>query len=78
MTDDVIARIEPLIRSLFDEYTGPVTPGLNAKDVAQWDSLGHVQFIVMIEQEFGMRFSIGEIADLKNIGELADLVRRKI
>lgn len=78
MTDEVIARIEPLVRSVFDEYGGPVTAALNAHDVEQWDSLGHVQFIVLVEQEFGIRFGMGEIAELKNIGELAALIQRKI
>lgn len=77
MTDEVMARIETLIRALFDEYTGPVTAQLTSHDVEQWDSLGHVQFIVMIEQEFGIRFDIGEIADLKDVGELVALIRRK-
>ncbi len=75
--DQILARIEPIIRSLFDEFAGAVTPALSARDVEQWDSLGHVQFVVMVEQEFGVRFQITEISELDNVGDLAKLVLEK-
>ena len=71
---EIIARIEPIIRDLFDEYEGPVTSALSAKDVVQWDSLANVQLMVMVERAFGVRFSTADIAGLKNIGSLAELV----
>jgi acyl carrier protein len=75
--DEVIGRIEPIIRDLFDEYDGPVAASLSAKDVEQWDSLANVQLVVMVEVAFGIRFATTEIAALNNLGELADLVARK-
>jgi acyl carrier protein len=75
--DDVIARIEPLIRDLFDEYDGPVTPALAAREVEQWDSLANVQLMVMVEQACGVRFATTELSALKNLGDLAALVVRK-
>ena len=71
---EVLAKIEPLFRDLFDEYQGPVTAALSARDVEQWDSLANVQFVVMVEKAFGVRFTVGEIGGLKNLGALADLV----
>ena len=53
---DTFAKVEELIRDLFDEYDGPVTRDLTAKAVPQWDSLGHVQLMVLIEQTYGIRF----------------------
>jgi acyl carrier protein len=71
---EIIARIELIIRDLFDEYDGPVTAGLSAKDVAQWDSLANVQLMVMVERAFGVRFASSDITGLKNLGSLADLI----
>ncbi len=75
--DDIIGRIEPIIRDLFDEYEGPVDASLNADRVAQWDSLANVQLMVMVEKQFGVKFTTGEIAALKTLGDLAALVRAK-
>jgi acyl carrier protein len=75
--DEVVARIEPILRDLFDEYEGPVTAALTANDVEQWDSLANVQLMVMVEAAFRIKFATTEISSLKSLGELADLVARK-
>jgi acyl carrier protein len=74
---NIIARIEPLFRDLFDEYDGPVTAELDARSVEQWDSLANIQLVIMVEKAFGIRFSTQEIARLANLGELATLVAEK-
>jgi acyl carrier protein len=74
---EVIARIEPIMRDLFDEYDGPVTATLTAKDVEQWDSVANVQLIVMVEKAFGVRFAISDLGTMKNLGALADLVVKR-
>jgi acyl carrier protein len=68
--EDDLERITKIVRNLFDEYQGPVTPMLSAPDVAQWNSLMNIQFLVLIEQAFGVRFSSREVGQIKNIGEL--------
>lgn len=75
--DDNLQTITEMIRALFDEYEGPVTRDLSARDVAQWDSLANVQFAVLVERAFGIRFETREIGGFKNIGELLDLVAAK-
>jgi len=65
--DEVIARIEPIFRDLFDEYDGPVVASLTAADVEQWDSLANVQLMVMVERAFGARFSTNDVIDLGNL-----------
>jgi len=75
--DEVIARIEPIFRDLFDEYDGPVVASLTAADVEQWDSLANVQLMVMVERAFGARFSTNDVIDLGNLGELAALIVAK-
>ena len=74
---EALVRIEPIIRDLFDEYDGPVTPELTAAQVEQWDSLANVQLIVMIEKAFGVKFASTEIGALKNLGALTRFVASK-
>jgi acyl carrier protein len=74
---DDLGKMAEIVRSLFDEYRGPVTRELSASDVEQWDSLMNVQLIVLIEQAFRIRFSTREVGQLKNLGELLDAVAAK-
>jgi acyl carrier protein len=76
MRDDLEKAAE-IIRDLFDEYEGPVTRGLSARDVEQWDSLANVQLIVLVEQAFGVRFGTREVGQFNNLGELLDAVDLK-
>lgn len=75
---EILTRLEPLLRDLFDEYEGPVTADLDADAVGQWDSLANVQLMVLIEQTFKIRFRNEEIATLRNLGDLARLVGEKL
>jgi acyl carrier protein len=76
MQDD-LEKIAAIIRDLFDEYEGPVTRDLSAGGIAQWDSLTHVQFVVLVEQALRVRFHAREVAQFKNIGELLDMAALK-
>jgi acyl carrier protein len=72
-----LERITRIVRNLFDEYDGPVTPMLSARDVAQWNSLLNVQFLVLVEKEFGIHFSSREVGQFRNIGELMVALQAK-
>ena len=51
---------------------------MTAKDVPGWDSLSHINLIMDIEEEFGLRFTVDDIADLKDVGEMIQMLDRKI
>ncbi|MBI2420187.1 MAG: acyl carrier protein [Ignavibacteriales bacterium] len=49
-----------------------------ASQVPGWDSLNHINVIVAIEKEFGVRFKSIEVLKCKNIGDLQKLVNTKL
>ena len=73
--DDEWEIITKIVRDLFDEYHGPVTSALSARDVPQWNSLLNIQFLVLIEQAFDIRFSSREVGQLKNVGDLMAVIK---
>ena len=75
--DEVYARIETILRDVFDDDTIRATPELTADDVAEWDSLSHIRLILAVQKEFRTKFSAAEIGGLQNVGALAALVRSK-
>ena len=58
---------------------GRLTIGVqtSARDIPDWDSLRHIELLVAVEQEFRVRFNTGEVAGLKNVGEMVDLIAAK-
>jgi len=73
----VFDTLTPLLRDVFDNDDVVATPELTAKAVEGWDSLGNVRLFLEIEKTYGVRFSATEIASLKNVGQLADLIEKK-
>ena len=48
-----------------------------AKDIKNWDSLAQVALIISIERKFKLRFSVKEVDNLKNIGDMVKLIMVK-
>ena len=72
--DDTLTQI---FRTLFRQPDLELTDELTAKQVPGWDSLNHVNLIIQIEEELGIRFQHAEVASLTNVGDLKALVRSK-
>ena len=71
-------RINAIFRDVFDDENITVTESTIADDVEDWDSLANINLIVTIESEFGIKFSIDEVANMKNVGEMANIIISKV
>lgn len=71
------AKLQLIFRDVLDEPELVVSEELSADQVESWDSLNHVQLMVAIEREFGVRFTTTEIVELKNVGALMTLIQSK-
>ena len=72
------SRLTSVFREVFDDDNLTVTPDLTATRIKGWDSLANVRLFLAIEQGFKIRFSAPEMSGLKNVGELAELIERKV
>jgi len=73
---EMLPRIQRVFDNTFLEQVH-VTPELSADDVEEWDSLIHISLVLAIENEFGIRFRMGEVEATRNVGDLADLIARR-
>ena len=74
---DVSESILEIFRDVFDDPDLIVARETTASDVANCDSMMHVSLMLAVERRFKIRFSSSEVAGLKDVGELEDLVSRK-
>ena len=70
----VYARLNKVFRDVFDDDSITVNPKTTANDIEDWDSLEHITLIAAVEKEFKMKFKMGEISSMKNVGEMASIV----
>lgn len=70
--EEIFKKIEMICRDVFEDETLVVSDETKASDVDGWDSLSHLSLINEIENEFNVKFTLGEITGSKNLGELVD------
>jgi acyl carrier protein len=77
MNDNLWNDLTMIFRESLDNESLTLTEATTAKDVEGWDSITHVLIMVAVEKKFRVKFTAGEIQQLKNVGELAGLIRGK-
>ncbi len=75
--EDVIAQLQELFQDTFQDDEITLMRESSAADIEGWDSLMHVTLVLNVEAGFDVRFTSTEVAVLKTVGELADLIRSK-
>jgi acyl carrier protein len=71
---DRLGRLNQVFRDVFDDDELEISRRTTADDVEGWDSLMHVTLIVNVEKAFKVKFSSSEVAALRDVGELIDLI----
>ncbi len=76
---EIFERLNEVFRDVFDDESITVTERTTAADIEDWDSLSHITLVSAVEDEFRMKFSMKEVVEMKNVGEMAAIVaaRRK-
>jgi acyl carrier protein len=76
--DEIWQRLTAVVRDVFDDDSIVIGPETTAKDIEGWDSLANIELLVAIEKAFNrVKFNTGEVANLRNVGELVAAIKRK-
>ena len=51
--------------------------GLAVGSLPEWDSLGHYNLLLFIEESYGVRFTIEEMSEMKSLNEIAEVLALK-
>lgn len=71
---DIYERLNKVFRDVFDDEEIIVKPETVADDIEDWDSMMHITLVGAVEDEFGIRFKMGEVSTMKNVGEMAEII----
>ncbi len=73
-----LETLEPIFREVFDDKSITLRRETTADDIEEWDSLTHMNLVVALELKFKVKFALGEMQKLKNVGEMLDLINKKL
>ncbi len=63
-------RVQSLLAEAIQVPEQMVTPDMSFGDLPQWDSLGHMEIMLRLEEEFGITIDTDRIAQLISIPEI--------
>ncbi|MGF1498608.1 MAG: acyl carrier protein [Elainellaceae cyanobacterium] len=76
--EEIYEQLNTIFQDVFDDDDITVEDNTSAKDVSGWDSMAHINLVLGVEQEFGIKFKTSEVAQLSNVGEFVDLIQTKL
>lgn len=78
MQASMMEKVQTIFQDVFDDPKLHIDRSSSAATVPGWDSLAHINLVTAIQQEFKIKFALGELEQLKSVGDLLDLMERKI
>lgn len=76
--EEIYEQLNEVFRDVFDDDTIEVNDQTTSRDIEHWDSLEHINLIAAIETQFGMKFTMGQVVTMKNVGEMVDIISSQI
>jgi acyl carrier protein len=73
-----LEQLTDIFRTLFNNPMLVLRDDLTAPEVPGWDSFNHINLVMQVEEDMGLRFTTQEIAALANVGEFKALIARKL
>ncbi|MBQ3842934.1 MAG: acyl carrier protein [Ruminiclostridium sp.] len=75
--DNIYKRLTQVFRDYFDDDSIEIDEDTTADDIDDWDSLSHITLMSAIEDEFGVKFTMGEVSGMENVGEMAEIIKAR-
>ena len=76
--EEIYEQLNEVFRDVFDDDTIEVNDQTTSRDIEDWDSLEHINLIAAIETQCGMKFTMGQVVTMKNVGEMVDIISSQI
>lgn len=75
---EILTKIEEVLSQVLDAEDLQLLEDTTADTVKDWDSINHVRLLVGLERELGLQFETDEVNSVQNVGELIDVIQRKL
>ena len=72
--NEVFSCVQDIFRDIFDVDDLVISNTTNSDEIEDWDSLNHINLVSAIEKEFKIKFALGELMTLKDVGAMVDLM----
>jgi acyl carrier protein len=73
----VLQRVQRIAADVFSVPLAQINAESSADTIESWDSLQHLNFVLAVEQEFGVQFTPEEIEKLISVNTVVQMLETK-
>jgi acyl carrier protein len=77
MTLTILDQVRRLASDLFGVPVNRIMAESSPETIEAWDSTQHLNFVLALEEKYGLQLSPEEMEQMRNVGEAAKLVESK-
>jgi acyl carrier protein len=70
-------KLNSIVANILEVDPATLSDTSDAQNTPRWDSLRHIEVIFAVESAFHVRFTMPEIAGLRNLGDIRRLLIEK-
>lgn len=75
--EEILNKLNNIFNQVFDREI-ILLESTSAKDINGWDSLTHITIISMVEEEFEISFTMKQVLEMQNIGDMISIIEEEI
>ena len=70
-------RISKVLVKTFPSYDGNFKIDLGPNDISEWDSMGHLNLIMALGEEFNITLDFEEVMAIQTVGDIITILERR-
>lgn len=71
-----IEKVRQIMSQIFNVPIDEITGNSSQETIEKWDSLGHLNLIISLEEEFNIAFSSEEIANMPSVKSIISTIKK--
>ncbi len=72
---DVQGKVMQVVVNIFQVSPEKISTKTTSDDVEKWDSLNHINMILALEQEFGIRYDEEQVVSMLSVEEIIEATK---
>lgn len=74
--NDLLSEVLEIASNVFSVSRSDINEDTNQNELEKWDSLGHLNFILNIENKLNVKFHTNDIIRMKSIKDVIDKINK--
>jgi acyl carrier protein len=78
VTSSILDQVRGVASDLFSVPVDRIVAASSPNTIDTWDSIQHLNFVLALEEKFGLQLSPEEMEQMRSVGEAAQVIQGKV